>query len=126
MFESEEVVKDQEGGEWQITMRLCETLEEAVDIFGETGALTLLNGGLKVKKQNIGRTLSKSGKDREECEQAMDDYRPGRTARTSKKSVVFELIKNNAERLQEDAELNANITEAFVKQDWQTIINQLS
>ena len=126
MIESEELIHDADGNEWPITMRLCETLEEAIDIYGETGVLTLFNGGLKVKKQNIARTMSKSGKSREECERAMDDYRPGRTSRTSKKNIVFDLIKSNAERLQEDSELNASVTEAFVKQDWQTIIGLLS
>jgi hypothetical protein len=125
MIESEEMVKDQEGGEWEISMRLCETMEEAIDIFGEAGALTLLNAGLKVKKQNIARAMSKAGKSREECEAAMDEYRPGRTAKTSKKKIAFDLIKANADRLNDDVELNSTITDAFVKTDWQTIIDLL-
>jgi hypothetical protein len=126
MIESEEMVKDQEGGEWEITMRLCETMEEAVDIYGESGALALFNSGLKVKKQNIARAMSKSGKNREEVEVAMDDYRPGRSTRTSKKTIAGDLIKKHADRFIEDAELKASVVDAFVQQDWQTVITLLS
>lgn len=123
MIESEEFVKDAEGGQWEITMRLCETLDEATDIYSETGALTLLNSGLKVKKQNIARLMSKSGKPREEIETAMDDYRPGRSSRTSKKTVAKNLIRDNADRFAEDSELQAGVLEAFTSENWQEVIN---
>jgi len=122
MLENEEFVKDAEGGQWEITMRLCETMEEAIDIYGESGTLALFNSGLKVKKQNIARTMSKSGKSREEVEIAMDDYRPGRSTRTSKKTIAGDLIKKNADKFLEDAELKAAVVDAFVQQDWSTVI----
>jgi hypothetical protein len=125
MNESVEVVKDQDGNQWELSMGLPETLDEAIEIYKEDGALAILNAGLKVKKQNIGRTAMKQGKTREEAESLMASYRPGQTTRKSKKLLATQAIMDNGLALNEDVELKASVSEAFVANDWDKVISLL-
>jgi len=122
----EEVVKSADGGEWQVTFNLPETVDEALDVYGQDGVLTLFNAGLKVKLQNIARNAFKQGKDRDEVENLMANYRPGQSSRKSKKSIAMELVVDQASRIASDPSIKEEITKAFVSQDWQTVIELLS
>lgn len=121
----EEVVRSAEGGEWQVTMSLPETVDEALDIYGQDGVLSLFNAGLKVKLQNIARSNFKAGKSREEVETLLAQYRPGQSSRKSKKSQAAELIVQRAMDIANDPELKEKVINAFQSQDWQTVIDLL-
>ena len=125
MVTSEEVVKTADGGAWEVSLSLPETVDEALDIYGQDGVLTLFNARLKVKLQNIARTGFKSGKERSEVEALMSQYRPGQSSRKSKKTVATDLLVANAVRLAEDPELKDRIVQAFQNQDWQTVMDLL-
>ncbi len=121
-----ESVKDAAGGNWEVTISLPESLDEARELYGDDGALTLLNSGLKVKLQAIARAGFKAGKSREEIESAMDQYRPGQSTRKGNKSRAMELIVENAGRLMEDPDLKDAVTEALQGNKWADIISALS
>ena len=127
MVESVEMVKDSDGGNWEITMVLMETLEESVEVYGNEGALSLLNAGLKTRKQNIARNAFRSGKTREEAEELMGDYRPGQSSKVSKKKKAYELImsREKSEMINSNAELKASVTDAMAASKWQDVIDLL-
>lgn len=125
MIESVEVVKDQEGTAWEVMMILMETLDEAVEVYGPEGALSLLNSGLKIRKQAIARASFKAGKLRDEVEQLMAEYRPGQSAKKSKKTLACVAIMDNATRLEDDSELKSAVTEAFTSNKWGDVLNLL-
>lgn len=125
MVESIELVKDAEGTAWEITMILMETLEEAVEVYGAEGALSLLNSGLKIRKQAIARANFKAGKLREEVEQLISEYRPGQSTKKSKKTLACAAIMDNALRLEDDSELKAAVTEAFTSNKWGDVLDLL-
>ena len=125
MQTTEEVVKTKDGGKWEVNMNLPETVDEALDIYGQDGVLTLFNAGLKVKLQNVARNAFKAGKDRAEVEQMMAQYRPGQSSRKTKKQLAAELIVEHALRVAEDPALKEQVIKAFQSQDWQTVIDLL-
>ena len=122
---SQEVVKDKDGGEWEVGIGLPETLDEAKEIYGDDGVLTLFNAGLKVKLQAIARNNFKSGKNREEVEAMMAEYRPGRSTRKGNKQRAYEMVVENAARLLEDPELKEAVNNALYKSKWADIITLL-
>ena len=126
MQSSVEVVKDKEGGNWEVTISLPESLEEAKELYGDDGVLSLFNAGLKVKLQAIARTNFKQGKDRAEIEQMMAEYRPGRTTRKGNKQRAMELIVENAARFMDDPDLKEAVEQAMYSNKWGDVISLLS
>ncbi len=125
MQTSTEMVKDTQGGEWEITISLPESIDEAREIFGDDGVLTLFNAGLKVKLQAIARNGFKRGDSREVVEAAMAEYKPGRSVRQSKKRIAFELIAKNGPMLLENPELYEQVNEAVYNNKWGAVIELL-
>ena len=119
------LVHSKDGGEWPVTLVMPETLEEASEVYGESGALILLRAGLKVKQQNIARTAFRQGKERDEVDKLVANYRPGQSNRKSKQAVAAELIAEKAPLIAGDADLQEKLTEAMVKSNWQGVIDLL-
>ena len=119
------LVHSKDGGEWAVTLVMPETLDEAREVYGEGGALVLLRAGLKVKQQNIARTSFRQGKERDEVDQLVVNYRPGQSSRKTKLSVASELIAEKASIIAEDADLQEHLTEAMSHSDWQKVIDLL-
>jgi hypothetical protein len=125
MRESNEVVKSSKGDQWEFSMSLPTTLEEAIELYTKEGALFLLNSGLKVKKQGIARDGFRQGKSREEVEQLVEDYRPGGGSSRSKKDRALDLIMDKANDLSLNPELKREVQGLFKKNDFQAIIDKL-
>ena len=122
MQQSTEVVKDSHDGEWEVTITLPESIDEAREIYGDDGVLTLFNAGLKVKLQAIARNGFKRGETREAVEAAMAEYKPGRSSRRSKKRMAFELVAQNGAMLLENPDLYQQVNDAIYNNKWDTVI----
>lgn len=125
MKETQEVVRTAGGDEWPFNTVLPESIEEAVEVYGEDGAIYLLNSGLKVKEQNVARELFRNGKDTDEVNEAVAAYRPGSGGRTSIKKQALELIVKNTETLRENPDLMTQIQEAFLGSKFKDVIELL-
>lgn len=120
-----DTVRTADGNEWQYSLPLPETLEEAVDTYGEVSTLNLVKSALKVKIQGIAREMFRNGKNREEVEESVKEYKPGATKK-SKKMEALELVTDNAAMLQEDPDLKSEVQDAFAKSEWERIKELLS
>lgn len=125
MKESQEVVRTADGQEWTFTCLLPESVEEAVEVYGEAGALYLLNAGLKVKEQNIAREILRNGGTSEEANAAVAAYRPGGGTRVSLKRQASQLIVDNAETLRDNPDLREQVQNAFIDGDFKTVVELL-
>ena len=117
-----EKVKTEDGQEWSFEMPMPESTEEAAEIFGEENALFILNSGLKVKLQAIARENFKAGKDKAEIEELIRKYRPGTSARASKRSQATQLLIDKGPEIRSDPELRAKIEDTFTRSKWQEVI----
>lgn len=125
MKESTEVVRTANGDEWQYTCTLPESIDEAVEVYGENGALYLLNSGLKVKEQNVARELYRNGKEADEVNAAVAAYRPGQGTRTSAKKQALELIVANSDMLRDNGDLLEKVQSAFVGGNFKDVVELL-
>ncbi len=107
---------------YEFDMPLPESLDEASEIYGEDNALWLLNSGLKVKLQNVAREGFRSGKSREEAEEAVRAYRPGVTSRKGVKARALELITEQSDQLKDDPELKENVMQAFIASNFKEVV----
>lgn len=98
---------------------------EACENFGETGAFDIFLAGLKVKQDNVARNAFRGGKTIEEVEQLVAAWRPG-GQRTSKKTIATQMLMEKALDITTNAELKTKIQTAFIKNDFDTIIELLS
>ncbi len=113
------------GQEWEYTMELPSSIEEAIEIFGADGAITLLNSGLKVKKQAIARELFKAGKSVEEVEAKVHEYRPGAGNKRNQAMIATELIMSSGDKLALDPILKKEIITLMAKKDFGEVIKKL-
>lgn len=118
-------VKVASGQEWEYTMELPSSIEEAIEIFGTDGAITLLNSGLKVKKQAIARELFKAGKTVEEVEAKVHEYRPGAGSKRNQAMIATELIMASGDKLALDPILKKEIITLMAKKDFGEVIKKL-
>lgn len=118
-------VKVASGQEWEYTMELPSSIEEAIEIFGADGAITLLNSGLKVKKQAIARELFKAGKTVEEVEVKVHEYRPGAGNKRNQAMIATELIMSSGDKLALDPILKKEIITLMAKKDFGEVIKKL-
>lgn len=124
MRKFEATVRTAEGQEWTYTACLPESIQEAVDIYGEEGALFLLTSGLTVKQQGVARELYKKDKTREEVDQAVAAYRPGQK-KSSLKEEALEAIMLNSGRIQSDPDLAAKVKQAFTSGNFRQVLELL-
>jgi len=118
-------VKVASGQEWEYTIELPSSIEEAIEIFGADGAITLLNSGLKVKKQAIARELFKAGKSVEEVEAKVHEYRPGAGNKRNQAMIATELIMSSGDKLALDPILKKEIITFMAKKDFGEVIKKL-
>jgi hypothetical protein len=118
-------VKVASGQEWEYTMELPSSIEEAIEIFGADGAITLLNSGLKVKKQAIARELFKASKTVEEVEAKVHEYRPGAGNKRNQAMIATELIMSSGDKLALDPILKKEIITLMAKKDFGEVIKKL-
>jgi len=118
-------VKVASGQEWEYMMELPSSIEEAIEIFGADGAITLLNSGLKVKKQAIARELFKAGKSVEEVEAKVHEYRPGAGNKRNQAMIATELIMSSGDKLALDPILKKEIITLMAKKDFGEVIKKL-
>ena len=111
--------------DYEFAMGLPETLEEAVEVYGEENALWLLNSGLKVKLQNAAREAFRQGKGKEEAEEAARAYRPGNTARQGSKARALELLTERAGDIKEDPDLKEQVFAAFSASKFKEVVELL-
>lgn len=126
--EREVRMKDADGnvGEAQSYEADCpENWAEACEIYGEQGAFDIFTAGVKVKQDNVARNAFKAGKTEEEAAALAGAWRPG-GMRTSKKSIATQLMFSKAVEIGADEELRNTITAAFLKNDFDLIIETLS
>lgn len=121
----EEKVRTREGEEFEFTMTLPESTNEAKEVYGDENATFLLNGGLKTKKQNAVREAFRQGKTREQAEEVEKAYRPGATSRKSAKSQALELITENSDNLKNDNDLKSKVHTAFMNSNFKEVISLL-
>lgn len=101
-----------------------ENWAEACDMLGETGAFSVFLAGLKVKQDNVARNAFRSGKSQEEVEQIVSAWRPG-GQRTSKKAIAVQLMTDKAMDIASNADLRTKVMGAFMKNDFDGIIEML-
>lgn len=123
---NEETVRTQDGGEFTFEMPLPETLDEAVQTYGEENSLWLLNSGLKVRLQSIAREKFRQEKSKEEVEEAIRDYKPGTVSKKGVRQRAMELLTEKAFDIQNDADLKEKVREAFVSSNYKEVIALLS
>jgi len=123
---TEDIVKtatDQTGFKYQID--LPESIEEAIELYGANGVLSLLNTALKIKKQAIAREGFKQGKSVEEINEAVAAYRPGKGSKKSQAEYAFELMTLKADHLNLNPELKAEVVRYAVKKEYKEIVKLL-
>lgn len=125
MKNSQEVVKKNDGREWSFTCPMPETLEEGVSAFGETGVFELFVAQLKVKYQNIARSMFDAGKTPEEVEEAIRKWKPGEGNKKSKREQALTLIMDKSDLLEEDQDLKTRIRASFMGGKFQEVIDEL-
>ncbi len=111
--------------DYEFEMGLPESLEEAVEVYGEENALWLLNSGLKVKLQNAAREVFRQGKGKDEAEEAARTYRPGNTARKGAKALALELLTEKAVEIREDPDLKEKVFNAFSASKFKEVVELL-
>lgn len=118
-------VKTANGEEWNFSANSYpENWNEAVKNFGEDGAFDILESGLDIRLQNLGRDQFRKGKTQEEVEEQVTSYQPG-GGRSSKKQRAFDLITEKAVEVGADPQLKTDVNAAFKAGDWDTILNLL-
>lgn len=120
-----ETVRTQDGNAWNFDMPLPESLDEAVEVYGEENALALLNSGLKTKLQHTAREGFRQGRDTAEVEEAVKNYRPGSSSRKNTRQRALDLITDKAVDIQADPELKSQVKEAFKAGMYKDIISML-
>lgn len=118
-------VKTKDNEEWTFTVNnYPENWDEAKQNFGEDGAFDILESGLDIRLQNLGRDQFRKGKSQEEVEEQAASYQPG-SGRSSKKQRAFDLITEKAVEIGSDPQLKTDVNAAFKAGDWDTILNLL-
>jgi len=125
MREEISVVRTSGGDSWEFTAYLPESVEEAIEQFGEDGTLYLINSALLVKQQNIARDAFRQGIEREHVDNAVRLYKPGGKRSVSLKKQVFDKILSMKGLISADAETKERIKEGISKGDWEGVLNIL-
>ena len=121
-----ESVKKADGSEWTFNMPVPESLEEAIDLYSADKVFELMTAALKVRLQAVARNGFAGGDDVAKVEQALSDWRPGATSRTSYKSRAVELIMSMSDEINNDAELKGKVLEAFTKSQFKEVVRILA
>jgi hypothetical protein len=122
---TEDVVKTSTGEQWKYQIDLPDSIEEAIELFGAEGALSLLNSGLKVKKQAIAREGFKAQKTVEEVNDMVAGYRPGSGSKKSQAEHALELITAKADYLNLNPDAKSKIIKMASKKDFKGVIDIL-
>lgn len=118
-------VRSSGGDEWEYNCPMPETLDEAVDTYGDATTLAIFKSGLKVKIQAVAREAFRNGKARDEVEEMAANYRPGETRKSAKKQAL-DLITDNAGGLENDPTLKDEVKTAFANNQWGKVIELLT
>lgn len=122
---TEDVVKTSAGDVWKYQIDLPDSIEEAIELFGAEGSLSLLVAGLKVKKQAIAREAFKAKKTVEEVNEAVSSYRPGTGSKKSQAEYTLELITAKADYLNLNPDAKSKIIKLASKKDYKAAIELL-
>jgi geranylgeranyl pyrophosphate synthase len=124
MIQEVDKVRTANGGEWEYTLPLPDSMDEAQEIYGELNVLKTFQGGLKVKIQNLAREAFRQGKSREEVEEMIEKYRPG-VARQSAKKIALQMIAENAAQLESMPDLKEQVFTNFLGSKFQEVVDLL-
>lgn len=125
MRKTNEVVKKNDGREWPFTMVRPENLDEAKDLYGEQAVFDLFDSGLKVRLQGVAREMFDDGKEQEEVEEAIRNYKPGTGQKKSMKSTAIDLLTDKAYVLQENEELKTEVRQLFTQGKFKEVVEKL-
>lgn len=120
-------VRTKAGETWEYTGCLPESVQEAVEKYGEDGALFLIQTAMVVKQQGIARDGFRKGMTREDVDAAVEIYKPGgkRGKSGGLKKQVFDKIIDNRGLISADAETKEAIREGIKKGDWKGVLEIL-
>lgn len=126
MITEEKVTKTKGNKEgWPFTGCLPETIDEAIEIYGDEGSLILLCQGLRVSQARVAKDKWQQGATREEVDQAVRDFRPGRKSKASVAKIAASMLVEHGPRIQADPELFETAMELFQKNKHSELVEYL-
>ena len=109
------------GDPVEFTANLVENLDEAKKLYGENGVFEVFMSGLRVKIMNLARSAFRDGKNREEVEKAIANFKPIK-ARISNKALAAQLLIEHSETIKNDSSLQESVMKAFMANDYKTVV----
>ena len=116
------VQEKKEGGEWAVSLNMPSMMAEAVELYGEDAVFALFTAQLKIKMQAVARENFKAGKSREEVETILDEFKPGRSGKTSLKNRALVALTENADKILADASLKSKVMAAFSGNNYKEVL----
>ena len=118
-------VKTSKGGNWEFTANIVENLDEAKELYTPKGAFEIFMSGLKVKIMSIAREGFRKGKNRQEVEKDVAEWKPSKI-QISVKALAAELLFENSELINSNPSLKKTVMKAFMKNDFKSVVRLLS
>jgi len=114
------VVRTSDGKQWEYTSQLPESVNEALENYGEDGTLFLIQSALTVKQQGIAREGFKRGLSRDDVDKSVSEYKPGqkRGGKAGLKDEVFKKLVEHSAEIAANDEVAKELREAFKKANW--------
>jgi len=114
------VVRSSDGESWDYTSQMPESVNEAVETYGDDGTLFLIQSALTVKQQGIARAGFRKGLSKEDIDKSVAEYKPGqkRGGKAGVKDEVFKKLVEKSAEIAANDEVAKELREAFKKADW--------
>lgn len=126
MREQVEKVKTQDGQEWEFSMPMPESLDEAIETDGKEGVFNTYLAQRKIFLQNIAREKFKKEATRSEVEEAVAQAKPGSGGqKQSLRSRAVNLVMEKSYLMQNDPELKDKVQQDFVAGKFRDVVDAL-
>lgn len=126
MREQVEKVKTQDGQEWEFSMPMPESLDEAIETDGKEGVFNTYLAQRKIFLQNIAREKFKKEATRSEVEEAVAQAKPGSGGqKQSLRSRAVNLVMEKSYLMQNDPELKDKVQQDFVAGKFRDVVEAL-
>ncbi len=88
-------VGTKEGPLGELNFPVLENIEEAIELYGDRQTLALIQRAMNIDTERMGRAILAAGKDVEEAQAAVDNYRPGtrKSGKPSDKTLLTLMAK---------------------------------
>lgn len=112
-------------GEFDFKMPVMESLQEAVDRYGERVIFKLVQATLKAKLQNKARNLFRAGKGLEEVNKIVAEFVPGGDPNRGLKTKAMDLLTAKGKQVRCDPDLKLAALEAYSRGDYMCVVEML-